>query len=324
MTDMLELGRIEMIDLREAWTNEATEFTPWLAENLSELSNAMGIELELETQEASVGSFSLDLLARVSETDRTVVIENQLESTDHDHLGKLLTYAGGFDANVIVWVAKSFNDKHRQALDWLNQRTDKDTEFFGVVVEVWKINDSIPAPHFRVVAAPNEWQREAAGSVRIRNASDRNLKYKEFFQNLIDRLRKENFTNARKAQPQSWYFFSVGHSQRIQYGVNFTKNNNVSVHIRFDNLNADWNKTLFDKLVEQKESVESELSESLHWQRMDDYRASRIAVLHPGNIDEDDESLKELENWIVGKLLSFQRVFKPKLEALATESRSSS
>ena len=317
MTDSLGLGRIEKIGLREAWTSEAAEFTPWLAKHISELGNAMGMELELQAQEASVGSFSLDLLARVVGTNRTVIVENQLEVTNHDHLGKLLTYAGGFDANVVVWVTKSFRDEHRQALDWLNQRTDEDTEFFGVVVEVWKIDGSIAAPHFQVVAAPNEWRREAAGSVRLRNASNRNLQYREFFQNLIDKLREERFTNARKAQLHSWYFFSAGHSQRVQYGVSFTKNNEVSVHIYIDNTDRDWNKTLFDRLIEQRESIESELFESLEWQKMDNYRASRIAALHPGSIDEDDETLQKLENWTVDKLLSFKRVFQPKIDELA-------
>ena len=117
MTEMPGLGRIEKVDLHEAWPHEAADFTPWLAEHVSELGNALGLELELQSQEAPVGTFSLDLLARDSGTNHTVIIENQLEPTDHDHLGKLLTYAGGYDANVIVWVTRDFRDEHRQALD---------------------------------------------------------------------------------------------------------------------------------------------------------------------------------------------------------------
>lgn len=167
MTESSGLGRIERGDLRDAWPHEASDFTPWLAEHISELGDALSLELELQNQEAPVGSFSLDLLARVSGTDHTAIIENQLEPTNHDHLGKLLTYAGGYDANVIIWVAKDFRDEHRQALDWLNQRTDDDTGFFGVVVEVWRIDGSRPAPHFNVVAAPNEWRREAAVKLKL-------------------------------------------------------------------------------------------------------------------------------------------------------------
>ena len=316
MTSLPELGRIEVLNLREVWSNEPKIFTPWLAKNLSVLGQAMGIELELETQEAPVGSFSLDLLARIAETNRTVIIENQLAPTDHDHLGKLLTYAGGFDANVVVWVAQSFRDEHKQALDWLNQHTDDETEFFGVVVEAYKIDGSIPAPHFNVVVAPNEWRRETLGSIRGRKASDRNMKYKQFFQKLIDRLRAENFTKVRKAQPQNWYMFSVGHADRIRYGVNFTNDNFVSVHVYIDHTDRNWNKDVFNKLYEHKDSIEAKISETLEWEKKDETRFSRIAIRHPGSIDEDDQTLNELQDWVFDKLLSLQQAFGSKLKEL--------
>ena len=189
MNETESLGHIQRVDLRQAWPHEAADFTPWLAEHLVDLGEALGLDLELQAQEAPVGKFSLDLLARVTGTNETVIIENQLEPTDHDHLGKLLTYAGGCDADVIVWLAREFRDEHRQALDWLNQRTVDDTRFFGVVVEVWTIDDSRPAPHFTMVAAPNEWRREAVRNVRQGNLSDKNRRYERFFQSLIDALR---------------------------------------------------------------------------------------------------------------------------------------
>ena len=153
------LAKIERVDLREAWPNEAQDFTPWLAENIAELGEALGMDLELQQTEAAVGGYSLDMLATDQNQNRTVIIENQLEATNHDHLGKLLTYAAGYDANVIVWLTREFRDEHRLALDWLNQRTGDDTQFFGVVVEVWKIDNSRPAPHFNLVVTPNEWRK---------------------------------------------------------------------------------------------------------------------------------------------------------------------
>ena len=323
MTETTGLGRIEKADLREAWPHEAADFTPWLAHHVSELGAALGLELELESEEAPVGQFSLDLLARDTGTNRAVIIENQLEQTDHDHLGKLLTYAGGYGADVIVWIAKEFRDEHRQALDWLNQRTDEDTEFFGVVVEVWKIDGSRPAPHFNIVAAPNEWRREAVRSVRDAKASDKNLRYRAFFQELMDALRERGFTNARKAQLQSWYSFSAGHSQRVQYGANFAQGKRAKIEVYIDNTDREWNKTLFDQLLERKESIESDLSESLEWKRLDDRRASRIAVVRPGSIDDDPETLKEIEDWMIDKLLDFKRVFGPRLDELAIDHRPS-
>ena len=161
---MVELAKIKTVDLRIAWSNEATDFTPWLQDNIDQLGDALGIELELQQREASVGAFSLDLLARDVSNNRPVIIENQLESTDHSHLGQLLTYAAGYDASAIVWIAKEFRDEHRAALDFLNGRTGEDTEFFGVVVELWKIDESRPAPHFRVVSAPNDWSKQTQTS----------------------------------------------------------------------------------------------------------------------------------------------------------------
>ena len=160
------LAKIERVDLREAWPNEARDFTPWLAENIAELGEALGMDLELQETEAAVGGYSLDVLATDRDQNRPVIIENQLEATNHAHLGQLLTYAAGYDANVIVWLTREFRDEHRQALDWLNQRTGEDTEFFGVVVELWRIGDSPLAPHFRLVATPNEW-----GKAQIRSNS---------------------------------------------------------------------------------------------------------------------------------------------------------
>ena len=143
---MPDLAKIEKVELKEAWPHEARDFTPWLAENIEELGAAIGVELELVDTEAAVGEYSLDVLARDPYGDRPVVIENQLEPTNHNHLGQLLTYAAGYDANLVVWLTREFRDEHRQALDWLNQRTDEHTQFFGVVVELWKIDGSRPAP----------------------------------------------------------------------------------------------------------------------------------------------------------------------------------
>ncbi len=319
MTETAGLGRIEKIeDLRDAWPHEATDFTPWLANHISELGAALGLELELQDQEAPVGKFSLDLLARESVTNRTVIIENQLEPTNHDHLGKLLTYAGGSDANVIVWVAKNFRDEHRQALDWLNQRTDEDTEFFGVAVELWKIDASRPAPHFNVISAPNEWQRETKHSVRDAKKSERNRRYQAFFQELADALREQGLTNARKALAEGWFSFSAGHGGRVQYGAAFGGGNTARVEVYIRHTDQDWNKGLFDRLEEQQETIEAELSESLVWQRLDHRTASRISVQRQGSIDDDPETLDETRNWMIAKLLDFKRVFGPRLDELAT------
>lgn len=159
---MQKLGRLERVKLREAWSTEAQDFTPWLAreENLAILSETLEVELQPEAQEKSVGPFRADILCRNADDGGTwVLIENQLERTDHLHLGQLLTYAAGLNAVTICWIAASFTDEHRAALDWLNEITDERFHFFGLEVELWRIGDSEPAPKFNLVSKPNDWRR---------------------------------------------------------------------------------------------------------------------------------------------------------------------
>lgn len=164
----LLLGRLEKAELRQAWNNEAGDFTPWLAEpdNLVLLGEAVGLELELEAQEKNVGPFRADILCKDTLTGNWVLIENQLERTDHLHLGQLLTYAAGLKAVTIVWIAERFTDEHRVALDWLNEITNETINFFGLEIELWRIGDSPMAPKFNVVSQPNDWTKTVLEGTR--------------------------------------------------------------------------------------------------------------------------------------------------------------
>ena len=311
---MPKLARIEKVDLREVWSNEAADFTPWLQENIDQLGDALGMDLEVEEREASVGTFSLDLLAREG-SGRPVIIENQLGTTDHTHLGQILTYAAGYNASVIVWIAKEFRDEHRAALDFLNSRTGEDTEFFGVGVELWKIEGSRPAVNFDLVVTPNEWRKRAAATTRG-ETSERSEKYRLFFQDLIDTLREEHqFTKARKAQPQGWYSFSSG-TRWFTYGANFGAHGQVWVELYIDSGEGEPNKRAFDRLEQQKELFETELEATLKWERLENRRASRISIRRPGSIDDNQETLEEIRQWLIDRLLAFRRVFGPRLPEL--------
>ena len=311
---MVDLGTIKNVDLREVWPNEATDFTPWLEKHLQALGDALGMDLEFKQREASVGDFSLDLLARDVGRNCPVVIENQLTPTDHDHLGKLLTYAGGRDAGVLIWLCKEMREEHRQALDWLNQRTDEKTEFFGVVVEALKIDDSRPAPNFKLVAFPNAWRKTVV--VQREPVSERMEAYRSYFQDLIDRLREEHkFTGARKAPANSYYFFSSGVSG-FSYGASFTKEKQARVELYIDPSDAAANKAHFDSLARRKESSQSEFSDPLDWERLDDRIASRISLNRPGTIDDDSEALEEINSWMISNLLKFRDVFGPQVAQL--------
>ena len=268
------------------------------------------MDLELHGQETPVGAFSLDVLARDLGRDRLVVIENQLEPTNHDHLGKLLTYAAGHDAGAMVWVAKEIREEHRQTLDWLNQHTDGNINFYAVIVEIVQIDDSRPACSFRLVVFPNEY-RKSGGTT-----SERREAYRAFFQDLLDQLRdSHHFTGARVGQPQNWYSFASG-INGITYGFSFALKEQVRTGIYIGLGDAVRNKALFDALSASCETIEREFGEPLKWERLDDKLASRIAVYRQGSIESDTQSLQEIKTWAIDHLLRFKKIFGPKLTAL--------
>jgi hypothetical protein len=305
-------GTIHKLDLRKLWPNEAAHFTPWLAQNIAALGEALGLDLELHEREASVGDFSLDLLATDLGTGRPVIIENQLSNTDHDHLGKLLTYAAGFDAGVVVWVASQIRDEHKEALEWLNQRTDADTTFFAVIVEVHRIDDSRPAYTLLPVVFPSEWQKEGRRA-SARTVSTRGEAYQRFFQSLIDVLRdKHDFTAARVGQPQNWFAFAAGITG-LRYVLSFAERDRIRVELYIDLGNSDKNKAFFDRLLADRADIETSLGEPLEWERMEDRRASRVAVYRQGSIELDSEELETIHAWGITHLIKFKHVFGPRL-----------
>ena len=300
-------GELKKVPLREMWAHESSDFTPWLAANIDELGLAIGMELELVEREASVGDFSLDLLAKDLGSTKTVIIENQLTQTDHDHLGKLLTYAAGFSASIVIWISEAIREEHRQALDWLNQRTDGDTLFFGVVVEVIKIDESKPAFNFKIAASPNEWQKSKSSRTPRASISTKGEKYRNYFQLLIDELReKHHFTGAKAGQPQNWYSFSSGISG-ITYGANFSQGGKARTEVYIDLGDQDKNKQVFDLLQQEATLIENELGHNVAWERLNDKRASRLALYINGNINDSDAELETVKNWHIDKLLKLKK-----------------
>ncbi len=324
---MVDLGVIERVGLRTVWPHEEFNFSRWLADNLDKLGEELGLELEFREREARVGSFELDVLAHVQGTDTPVVIENQLASTDHRHLGQLLTYAAGFEAGIIVWLTSEFQPEHRQALDWLNQRTGEDTQFFGVVVEAWRIDNSRPAPHFKVVAMPNDWQKNMASALRDRRARDNagaTERRRRFFEGLDRELLDEHRLTPGGNHPRwRWRRFRPDSPwrDRIYYGASDESLNlfpgKIWVQLYINSDDKMQNEALFDKLAEQKDLIESELSEPLEWLRQNNRPASRILTVREGSLAEDNpERLRELQQWVETRLVAFKRVFEPHLAEL--------
>ena len=320
---MADFGELKKVPLREMWPNEAHNFTPWLADNIEALGNALGFDLELKGREASVGDFSLDLLAEDLSTQRKVIIENQLTSTDHDHLGKLITYASGFNASTIIWVAETIRDEHRQALEWLNQRTDTETQFFAVVVEVLRIDESKPAYNFKPIVFPNEWQKSKTRTSNTNNnTSSRGEEYRSYYQPLIDELReKHRFTNVRKAQPQNWCAFSSG-IRGVNYSAVFGMGSIPRVEVYIDQGNKENNKQLFDTLKTKEQTIqeqygEDEYGDGWEWFRLDEKKACVIQLKGYGRArlsEMTEEEIDEVRQWHISNLLKMKEVFTPLLE----------
>jgi len=313
---MVNLGKLQRVDPRTVWKHEAHDFTPWLAEQIEVLGEALGLDLELVEREAGVGDFSADIVAKDLGRDRLVVIENQLEATDHSHLGQLVTYAAGREAGVVVWIAREFREEHRQALDWMNRASAAAIEYFGVVVELLQIDNSSPALNFKLVATPNEWRRTSR-SASSKPLSDKGAAYQRLFQALIDELRdKHRFTNARAGQPQNWYDFSTGVTG-FRYSASFAARGRVRAEVYIDMKDADANERALQWLKQSQVELERDFGESLSWEDLQDKRACRVACYRQGAIEDSDEDLELYRTWLVDRLLKFKKVFGPRLKSAA-------
>ena len=278
---MKTLGKIEKIDdLRTIWPHEARDFSRWLAEdeNLALLSETIGIDIVLEERESSVGGFSVDLYATEEGTNRKIIIENQLEDTNHDHLGKIITYASGKGAEVVVWIVKRARDEHKQAIEWLNQHTDENVGFFLIEIELWKINDSVPAPKFNIVEKPNAWAKTMKIVEGLSDLKKMQLDYWQAFNDYA--FGKPEFRKVfsqRKAAPQYWYSLGVGSSAcHLDFTVN-TQKKRIGAEIYISN-----DKDLYAKFMNKKADIEAELGVSVDWREAE--KDCRILVLKEGDL----------------------------------------
>lgn len=314
------MGRLERVDLNEAWETEDGDFTPWLAEdeNIALLGDAIGIDLEVEAQEMRVGLFRADIvcLDTASLDNRRVLIENQLYRTDHIHLGQLMTYAAGLDAVTIVWIAKQFKDEHRAALNWLNEITDEEIRFFGIEVELWRIGDSPPAPKFNIVSKPNDWKKSASIE-RHQSASDYTstqllrLEYWGALQKLM--LQRQGKVQPRKGQPDNWQSFAIGKSRCLLMAY-FLLENRISVSLL---LEGDDAKKHFALLKKDKEEIELELGRTIEWSNKPDQKQCSIGRIDRDNCDlMNRDNWPDYLNWMCEELENLYRVFNPRIKNL--------
>lgn len=279
------LGKLESVELREVWAHEARDFTPWLLANAEALGEVLDMDLEITAAEHPVGGFSLDLVGKDLRTNERVIVENQLEGTDHSHLGQLLTYAAGTDATNVVWVAQEFREEHRAALDWLNGRTDSTTRFFGVEVAAVRIGDSLPAPLFRVVAQPNDWGKTVRTTAQAHDElGERGQFYVAFWESYLTALREANlaWTKARKSPTQNWFPMPSG-ATGAEYIVSFSRQGLLS-ELFFGHPDPEVNRRRFERLLGMRDDLEKVYGGSLEFEPLEGRKGCRIGVRRPGDI----------------------------------------
>ena len=312
------LARLERVDLRSIWTTEAQDFTPWLAqpENLAVLSETLGMELATEGTEQGVGPFRADILCQDTLDESWVLIENQLDRTDHRHLGQLLTYAAGLQTVTIIWIAASFTDEHRAAMDWLNEITSEQFRFFGLEVELWRIGDSDSAPKFNIVAKPNEWTRSLGESTRRTPRGDRepsslNLIYRDYWSELRKHLAATgNSINLPEPNPpgRSRAFLSMGASGFRLDAVLNSQSKRIGVEF---NIRPQDPLAFFQMLKDQQEDIESEIGESLEWDDAPGQKAKKICLYKDLTDPTDKNDWPNQFEWIGLTLVKFERTFRP-------------
>ena len=300
------LGKLKKIELREGWKHEANDFTKWLAqeENLALLGNEIGFDIKLIQTEARVGSFNVDILAEEENTGNKVVIENQLEVSNHDHLGKVITYASGYNAKVIIWVVKDVREEHRNAIDWLNENTNEEIGFYLLRIELWQIENSLPAPKFEMICKPNDWAKaikSASESTELTNTKIKQLEFWDAFKGFA----KQNNTSLRfqKSYPQHWTNISMGSSDcHISLTIN-SRDKQFGCEVYIPN-----NKELYKQFLEKRSDIESVLGEQLEWMELPEKKASSIKISCTGDFDNQTDWVKYFE-WMQEKAEKFQKVF---------------
>lgn len=315
------LGRLEQVSLREVWLSESSQFTPWLAkeENLSLLADTLGLDLECQGQEQGVGPYRADIVCKDTTDASLVLIENQLEKTDHTHLGQLMTYAAGLDAVTIVWVAERFTEEHRAALDWLNEITNEKVSFFGLEIELWRIGTSAVAPKFNVVCKPNDWTKSGAGGGGGGTGgpavvTETKLLQQEYWLALREFLaERKSSLKPQKAHPQHWMTVSIGRSYFNMAALVNTPENRIGVEVY---MTGPLGKKHFKRLEAQRAETEKEIGQKLDWRELPQKDASRILLLREDTNIKDKAAWPEQHQWLADALERFDKVFRPRIQAL--------
>lgn len=303
----MKLGKLEEVDIRKVWPHEQYDFSKWLAteENIKELGDALNLSLTDVETEKFVGNYRCDILCKDEITGKMVLIENQLEPTNHDHLGKIITYASGLDAAVVVWIVASARDEHASAIEWLNKHTDDEISFFLMEVHAYKIGDSDPAPQFKIIEQPNDFVKivKAVSKNSDMNESQKNrLEFWTQFNEFVDSQGKP--FNKRKATTDHWYNVAIGSSDASISIDLVNKEHKIRVSLWIND-----SKDIFDALFQRKDEIETALGFGLEWNRLDNKKASYICTYIKGLDFKKQDNYPMLMEQIVDLVLKMRNVF---------------
>lgn len=314
----LELGRLAKVEIRDVWKSEPNDFTPWLAsdENISLLGETIGLDLEVEAQEKNVGPFRADILCKDTASQTWVLIENQLERTDHIHLGQLITYAAGLQAATIVWVAARFTDEHRAALDWMNDITSDDFSFFGLEVELWKIGDSQAAPKFNVVCEPNDWARSVSSAAKgadgsLTETEQTQLAYWTALRSLMEQT--GGAINPTKAHPSGFMDFSLGKSGIWLSAWVRVRDKGIGVRLTIGNSES---LAYYKLMEEEKEKYQAHFDTPLNWRERPGKPQKLVEVVMEEADPADREDWQRQHDWILDQLDRFHKAFSKAVRTL--------
>ncbi len=306
---MVNLGKLEEIkDLRAVWPHEALDFTPWLAqdENISRLSDAIGIDITVDETESSVGSFNVDIFASETGTSRKIIIENQLEDTNHDHLGKLITYVSGKSAEVVIWLVKHAREEHRAAIEWLNNHTDEGIDFFLCEIKLFRIGDSAPAVKFEIVEQPNNWSKELKKIETTNETQQKRYNYWVAFQeHAFKNAQFAKIFKKRKPSTDHWMNFSIGTSACHLAISQIQKRSELLVEV-YIHEDAD----LFQKFFSHKDQIEAAAGLKFDWRELPDRKASRIVIERSAKLDNETEWPSQFD-WLIDVMVRMKKAFAP-------------
>lgn len=305
---MSQLGRFKEVPVRELWKNEQYDFSTWLAksENIEYLNNILGLTLDDVKTEEYVGSYRCDLVAKDEASNIKVVIENQLEATNHDHLGKIITYASGLDAQVICWIVTEAREEHRSAIEWLNNHTTSDVDFFLIEIHAYKIGDSLPAPMFEVIEKPNDFIKSGKNNDSTAGLGKSNifcLEFWEKFNTLI--IEKGKPFNVRKATPDHWYDIAVGSTSCHMQITLSNIEHRIGISLYIPN-----NKILYRKLEENRPEIDEQIQYDLKWINNEDIKTSKIITYIDGLDFDNQENYPELMRKTIEIVVEMRKIFK--------------